>query len=457
MSKVPENTDNAMNTMKNAANNTMKTMKNAMDLVMSGNCYLIVVYLVCIIFLIIFSYSVYLKREFSKAGKNRDEMEKLRVNDEGEYLNLKRLEDIDYNQEGDYGKGTYFALIDYHIKGSYNSCGTGPAINGWLDPLALKTVIKRGVRFLDFEIYLKKNEAVIAIQRQPYPSGIKPQKCTTCSFKDTLNELNVVTVLELIKREAIESSGCRNNTDPLILNFRIMSENNNVYSILAHSIKKIFSNYLLPAKYGYCGTVKKSASGKNKKFTGNGKNLFENNVFFADLMNLKNKVIIFAKGPPNDPKSYKKNKKFYELMNGGDEDGILNYKSDYKIKTDNERFNIEEHKYNYCISMPDLISKQNSAARVHFQRGCQAILMNFGTGYNDFQMKYYKQKFSDAQKAFILKPRHLRRKRIFGKKAEPQDPRLNPIQRECVIDGSNFGFEGKMEMGNIGMAPDMCK
>ena len=76
MSKVPENTKNTMNTMKNAANNTMNTMKNAMDSVMSGNCYLIVVYLVCIIFLIIFSNSVYLKREFSKAGKNIEQMEK---------------------------------------------------------------------------------------------------------------------------------------------------------------------------------------------------------------------------------------------------------------------------------------------------------------------------------------------------------------------------------------------
>ena len=31
--------------------------------------------------------------------------------------------------------------------------------------------------------------------------------------------------MELVKREAIESGNCRNNTDPLILSFRIMSEN----------------------------------------------------------------------------------------------------------------------------------------------------------------------------------------------------------------------------------------
>ena len=118
MSKIPDNTNNvknAANAAKNAAKNTMNAMKGAMDSVMSGNCYLIVVYLVCIIFLVIFSYSVYLKREFSKAGRNRDEMEKLRLSDSGEYMGLKALEDADYNKEGDYGKGTYFALIDYHL------------------------------------------------------------------------------------------------------------------------------------------------------------------------------------------------------------------------------------------------------------------------------------------------------------------------------------------------------
>ena len=67
----------------------------------------------------------------------------------------------------------------------------------------------RGVRFLDFEIYLKKNKAVVALQKQPYPSGVKPNKCTTCNFKDSLNELNIVNVLEFVKREAIESGSCR--------------------------------------------------------------------------------------------------------------------------------------------------------------------------------------------------------------------------------------------------------
>ena len=56
-------------------------------------------------------------------------------------------------------------------------------------------------------------------------------------------------------------------------------------------------------------------------------------------------------------------------MNGGDEDTMLNYKSDYRIMNDSETFNIEEHKYNYCISYPDMTSKNNSTASVHFKRG----------------------------------------------------------------------------------------
>jgi hypothetical protein len=456
MNKVSNGTDNVKNVASNAVKNTMDTMKNAMDSAMAGNCYLIVVYLVCIIFLIIFSYSVYLRKEFSKAGSNIKEMDTVEKEDSGKYMETKSMDDSDYNQEGDYGKGTKFALIDYYIKGSYNSCGTGPAINGWVDPLALKSVIKRGVRFLDFEIYLKKNKAVVALQSMPYPavSSKNLKKCHTCKFKDTLNELNIVTVLELVKREAIESGNCRNNTDPLILSFRVMSDNDTVYSILAHTIKKIFSRYLLPAKYGYCGIVK---TGSNKKYTGNGKNIFENNVFYADLINLKQRVIIFAKGPPNNPQSYKKNRKFFELMNAGDNDGKLNYKSDYMVKNDYvETSTIEEHKDNYCVSYPDITTKKNSLAKMHFKRGCQAILMNFGAGYNDTQMKYYKKKFSDEQRAFILKPRNKRRKRIFVGKAAPQDPRLDPMQHECNMPV--HGIDGKtFEMGNIPMAPDICK
>jgi len=42
---------------------------------------------------------------------------------------------------------------DYYIKTAYNCCSTGDYKNGVVSTCALKSVIKQGVRGLDFEIY----------------------------------------------------------------------------------------------------------------------------------------------------------------------------------------------------------------------------------------------------------------------------------------------------------------
>ena len=47
------------------------------DKIMGSNCYLIVVYLLSIVFIIIFTYSLYLRKELTKKDKNVTEMENL--------------------------------------------------------------------------------------------------------------------------------------------------------------------------------------------------------------------------------------------------------------------------------------------------------------------------------------------------------------------------------------------
>tara|TARA_B100000795_G_scaffold268596_3_gene255891 strand:+ start:13440 stop:14738 length:1299 start_codon:yes stop_codon:yes gene_type:complete len=413
MSTVKNTADKVKDSVSSAGN----AMRNMVNDVMSGNCYLIIIYLVCVIFIIIFTYSIYLKREFSKGKRNRKEM--------GKYASfqttpLLALTDVDYDKEGDYGAGTRYALIDYHVKSSFNSCCSGPVINGTVSLEALNYVIRQGVRFLDFEIYLVKNEAVVAAGRG------------NVRLKDTLNELNISTVLKNIKDNAIKSSSLTNRNDPLILNFRIMSENENIYAILEKSIKKYIKPYLLSADFGYCGEVKAG----NPKFnqTSNGKTIFSNNVLFQDFKNLKGKVIIFAKGPPNNPTSYKKHNSFYELMNGGVRDGRIWYKKNHDVTNSTKQDNQEGNKNHYCITYPDVLMKVNSNAKLHLEYGCQAIMMNFGAGFCSTQMKIYKKKFEAAEKAFVLKePRSLRRIRKFGKTATPQDPRFDPLQKPCSI------------------------
>jgi hypothetical protein len=44
-------------------------------------------------------------------------------------------------------------LNDYYIKSAYNACSGGNYKNGFVNICNLKSVLKQGVRGLDFEIY----------------------------------------------------------------------------------------------------------------------------------------------------------------------------------------------------------------------------------------------------------------------------------------------------------------
>ena len=124
--------------------------------------------------------------------------------------------------------------------------------------------------------------------------------------------------MENVKKNALEGTIAPNNTDPLILQFRIMSENESIYDILVKYLNKYFKSYYVDAKYGFCGTRGKIGA----------------NVIRCDLRDLQNKVIIFIKGPPNDPTSYKRNKSMYEIANAGYGANLMfrsNYNATYEI------------------------------------------------------------------------------------------------------------------------------
>ena len=245
----------AMNNMKNKATELANK-------IMDSNCYLIIVYLISIIFIIILSYSIYFKQELSKSSKNLALMQKqVELDKETDKPTISALSETDYIQQSgtpDPGPAT---LIDYHVMGSFNSCCTGPVINGHVSLEALTIVLNMGVRLLDFEIYLKDNKVVVAAGRN------------NAYMKDTYNELDIGKVLSHIRSLAINSSN--NGTDPLILNFRILSKNPNVYHILEKKITEHLGDYLLNRQFGKGGTYK-------------------NVLVDTEFKNLKNKVIIFA-------------------------------------------------------------------------------------------------------------------------------------------------------------------
>ena len=375
--------------------NISNMAQNYSNKIMGSNCYLIVVYLLSIVFIIIFTYSIYLRKELTKQENNLTAMKKLAYeNDESQ---IAPLTINDYRVENSNGMST--TLIDYYVYGSYNSCCTGEVINGYVSLEALKTVINLGVRLLDFEIYFKDGNVVVAAGRN------------NIYMKDTYNELEIGSVFSQIKKSALR--GIQNSSDPLILNFRIVSKNPNVFHILEKKIMKHFSDYL----------AGKHLPVENSKLGGN--------VFNTPLENLKNKVIIFV----DDPfKNSGDNPGFMELVNACSDSKncdtkILLY-DDYQIQNEGSKgMYINDSKNNFILTKPNVMGN-NSKWLMHHECGIQGVLMNFGGGYHKDALKGYRLKFLEEQKAFILKPADLRSRPKKFSEPVAQNPEMDPAQKE---------------------------
>ena len=390
--------------------------KNYSKKIMGSNCYLVVVYLLSIVFIIIITYSIYLRKELSKGTKNLIAMGKLQ---DEEKTSISALEDSDYD-DNSYENTT---LKDYYVYGSANSCCAGEVINGHVSLEALSIVINLGVRLLDFEIYFKNGKVVVAAGRN------------NIYMKDTYNDLPIGSVFSEIKKKALNSGP--NSYDPLILNFRIVSKNPNVFTILEKKIMKHFSDYL----------VDKKLAKQNDKYEGD--------VFSTPFKNLKNKVIILVDDPY---KNYSDYAGFREIVNGAtincEQKKITtkgntawctsktSFYTDYQIQNAlAPDVGIALSKVEFVITKPDVMGK-NSKYKMHHGYGIQGVLMNFGGGFHDDNLKGYRKMFLESGKAFILKPPHLRPEPTTVFEIEQQNPELNPGTKEHVITVGKMKMKG---------------
>ena len=134
--------------------------------IMGSNCYIVLVYLISIIFLIVFTYSIYLRAELNKFNTGIRKMKSAKKEHElnVDMPSITALTNSDYIAKTP-EDGLPYGLIDYYVMGSFNSCCTGDVINGYVSLEALKQVISYGVRLLDFEIYFKDGKVVVAAGR----------------------------------------------------------------------------------------------------------------------------------------------------------------------------------------------------------------------------------------------------------------------------------------------------
>jgi len=124
-------------------------------------------------------------------------------------------------------------LKEYCIKASYNSSLTGNYIN--LDMISY--VLSRGCRFLDLEIFYigQTTTDMKNISTTKYTAQVAYSTDNTFTTINTENSILLDKVLTTIVTNAF-SSPSPNVKDPLFINLRVKSNNNDVYKAIAASI-----------------------------------------------------------------------------------------------------------------------------------------------------------------------------------------------------------------------------
>lgn len=134
-------------------------------------------------------------------------------------------------------------LQNYCIKSSLNSAYNGTTYKIDCDPKKpdniLKTVLQRGVRFLDFEIFSVGNEPIVGYSSS-YDTTNTNNEASNSPSDDFIN-LNIVC-------KSILSFKPVHITDPLFIQFRIKTQKPELYSKMTNYINQNFQGALYSGK-----------------------------------------------------------------------------------------------------------------------------------------------------------------------------------------------------------------
>jgi len=264
-------------------------------------------------------------------------------------------------------------LFDYYIKTAYNACSGGSYSGDYVDICILKSIIKQGVRCLDFEVYSIDNNPVVATS-------------TTDNYhvKETFNSVNFSTVLDTIRNYAFSGGTCPNPTDPILIHLRFKSNNQKMYSKLA----KIFesnNDIMLGAAYSY---------------DSDGKNLGE-----IPLLSLKNKVILIV---DKTNTAFLENKDFLEYVNLTSNSMFMREYDFNAIKNNSDTDELKKfNKKAITIVVPNKgPNPENPDGKICRESGCQIVAMRYQL--SDKNLKEEILFFDRAGYAFALKSNNVK-------------------------------------------------
>lgn len=296
-----------------------------------------------------------------------------------------------------------YKLRDYYVKTAYNCCSSGDFKNDYVNLCALETCIAQGARVLDFEIYSIDNEPVVAT------SAVDNYK-----VKQTYNQLGLTEVLNMVNNYAFSGGSCPNPNDPLILHFRISSNNDKMYKNMSDIIYNTIGPKLLDKEYSY---------------EYNGQNLGS-----EDLNLFLGKIIISV----DRANPLFENTPLKEYVNIASNSIFLRASRQYDIiNTPDSNELIEYNKKNMSFTMPDLsVNNNNISPILNFNYGCQWVGMSFQN--LDANMQYYNLFFDKVGHAFVLKPENLRYVPVTIPNPTPQNPTNSYTTRNVSSDYYSF-------------------
>ena len=296
-----------------------------------------------------------------------------------------------------------YLLRDYYIKTAYNCCCGGEFKNDYVNVCALKTCIAQGARVLDFEIYSVDDNPVIAT------SAVVNNR-----VKQMYNQIHLEEALQVVNNYAFSGGSCPNPNDPLILHFRISSNNDKIYTKMADTIYSTIQSRLLDKEYSYEYTGRNLGSVPLKEFTGKiiisvdrANPLFENTPLKEYVNIASNSIFLRAS-------------RQYDIINTPDSTELIEY-----------------NKKNMTLTLPDLSVYNNNASPIlNFNYGCQWVGMSFQNF--DANMQYYSLFFDKVGHAFVLKPENLRYVPVTIPDPTPQSPENSYTTRTVSADYYSF-------------------
>jgi hypothetical protein len=296
-------------------------------------------------------------------------------------------------------------LYDYYIKTAYNACSGGSYKNDYVDLCVLKSIIKQGVRCLDFEIYNIDGKPVVSTS-------------TTNNYfvKETFNFVNFSDVMKTIKDYAFSPGTSPNPNDPLLIHLRIKSNNQEMYSNLANLFKS-YDDIML---------------GKDYSYENHGEN-----IGAKPLTGFMNKIILIIDKMNN---SFLENKEFLEYVNLTSNSVFMRAYPYYDVKNTPDINELQEYnKKCMTIVFPDNgINPSNPSGVLCRECGCQMVAMRYQSV--DNLLEENAVFFDEAGSAFVLKPENLRYKEVTIPDPTPQNPEYSYQTRNVTTDYYNFNF-----------------